>query len=91
MYDDLHMGDFVAVVVSFANQKTEHAEGGVSSIAPDLHCHAQQNSVVFREYAESMLTMQGLQACTWMTVEKNSRHPHGYAMLVGQSLKTNVV
>ena len=30
IYDDLHMGDFVAVVVSFTNQKTEHAGGGVS-------------------------------------------------------------
>lgn len=29
IYDDLHMGEFVAVVVSFTNQKTEHAGGGV--------------------------------------------------------------
>ncbi|DBA88802.1 TPA: hypothetical protein ACH3X1_004216 [Trebouxia sp. C0004] len=28
VYDDLHMGDFIAVVVNFANQKTEHADGG---------------------------------------------------------------
>lgn len=90
MYDDLHMGDFVAVVVSFANQKTEHAEGGVSTFAPDLQCQVQQSSMVFEEHAESMLTMQGLQACTWMTVEKSSRHPHGDAILVGQSLNTNV-
>lgn len=31
VYDDLHMGDFIAVVVNFINQKTEHAEGGVRS------------------------------------------------------------
>lgn len=31
VYDDLHMGDFIAVVVNFTNQKTEHAEGGVRS------------------------------------------------------------
>ena len=29
VYDDLHMGDFIAVVVNFMNQKTEHADGGV--------------------------------------------------------------
>ena len=29
IYDDLHMGDFIAVVVNFTNQKTEHTEGGV--------------------------------------------------------------
>lgn len=29
IYDDLHMGDFIAVVVNFMNQKTEHADGGV--------------------------------------------------------------
>ena len=31
VYDDLHMGDFIAVVVNFTNQRTEHAEGGVRS------------------------------------------------------------
>lgn len=29
IYDDLHMGDFIAVVANFTNQKTEHTEGGV--------------------------------------------------------------
>lgn len=29
IYDDLHMGDFIAVVVNFTNQKTEYADGGV--------------------------------------------------------------
>ncbi|DBA70306.1 TPA: hypothetical protein ACH3X2_011731 [Trebouxia sp. C0005] len=28
VYDDLHMGDFIAVVVKFTNQKTEYADGG---------------------------------------------------------------
>lgn len=28
VYDDLHMGDFIAVVVNFTNQKTDHAVGG---------------------------------------------------------------
>ncbi|DBB08847.1 hypothetical protein WJX82_004976 [Trebouxia sp. C0006] len=28
IYDDLHMGDFIAVVVNFTNQKTEYADGG---------------------------------------------------------------
>ena len=31
VYDDLHMGDFIAVVVTFSNQKTEYATGGVRS------------------------------------------------------------
>lgn len=31
VYDDLHMGDFIAVVVNFTNQKTDHAVGGVRS------------------------------------------------------------
>lgn len=29
VYDDLHMGDFIAVVVNFTNQKTEQTMGGV--------------------------------------------------------------
>ena len=31
VYDDLHMSDFIAVVVNFTNQKTHHAVGGVRS------------------------------------------------------------
>ena len=32
IYDDLHMGDFIAVVVNFTNQKSEYADGGVSDM-----------------------------------------------------------
>ena len=31
MYDDMHMGDYVAVVLNFVNMQTEHTKGGVSS------------------------------------------------------------
>ena len=52
VYDDLHMGDFVAVVVSFANQKTEHAEGGVS-IVPNSQNGIQQYSNVLLGHADT--------------------------------------
>lgn len=34
VYDDLHMGDFLSVVVHFVNRRTAHTEGGVRPPRP---------------------------------------------------------
>lgn len=44
IYDDLHMGEFIAVVVNFTNQKTEHADGGELHVCTWLHArHVTQH------------------------------------------------
>jgi len=54
VYDDLHMGDFIAVVVNFANQKTEHADGGVRltcmHFALPYHIHVLKHGSPCRSY-----------------------------------------
>lgn len=30
VYDDMHMGDYIAVALNFVNKRTAHAAGGVS-------------------------------------------------------------
>lgn len=32
VYDDMHMGDYIAVVLNFVNKRTPHAAGGVRFI-----------------------------------------------------------
>lgn len=39
VYDDIHMGDNVDIVVHFVNSKTEHSKGGVSSCVRADHPH----------------------------------------------------
>lgn len=78
IYDDLHMGDFVAVVVSFTNEKTEHADGGVR-LAAWLRSKKQAK---FHHEQCALCLPQGLQACTWMTAEEQKGRPHGDAVLV---------
>ena len=51
IYDDLHMGDFIAVVVNFVNQKTEHADGGVR-LTVAYTCHGFRTSL---SYATQLL------------------------------------
>ena len=77
VYDDLHMGDFIAVVVNFTNQKTEHAEGGVRSNV--AHCCTWCPYLVPNML---LLMLQDLHACTWMSAHQITKHPHGDALLV---------
>ena len=54
VYDDLHMGDFIAVVVNFSNQKTKHADGGVRltymHFAVPHHTHVLKHGSPCRSY-----------------------------------------
>ena len=36
VYDDMHMGDYIAVVLNFVNKRTAHASGGVCLLRPHL-------------------------------------------------------
>jgi hypothetical protein len=42
VYDDVHMGDYVAVVLNYINEKTEHTKGGVSC-SRSVHCQWAEN------------------------------------------------
>ena len=44
-YDDMHMGDYIAVVLSFVNKRTAHAAGGVRL----LLMHRQHSAVLHVE------------------------------------------
>ena len=70
------MGDFIAVVVNFTNQKTEYADGGVRlacmHFAMPHHKHVLKHGVF----------MQELHTCTWLGGQHSTPHPHGDALLV---------
>ncbi|KAL3149455.1 hypothetical protein ABBQ32_002243 [Trebouxia sp. C0010 RCD-2024] len=55
VYDDLHMGDFIAVVVNFTNQKTEQTMGG------DLHACTWMNAsqVTRHPHGDALLAVAG--------------------------------
>ena len=36
VYDDMHMGDYIAVVLNFVNSRTSHAAGQVESLSSVL-------------------------------------------------------
>lgn len=37
MYDDMHMGDSIGVVVHYTNETTQHTPGGVSCATAQTH------------------------------------------------------
>ena len=71
VYDDMHMGDFIAVTLNFVNKRTPHAAGGVSL----LHIcspHAPLASICLRQWNDSQLMVHDdthMGNCTAVTLK----------------------
>ena len=93
VYDDMHMGDYIAVALNYVNKQTGHTAGGVclllsQSPQSTWSCPEQYISQTICWLVDavndfcSTSVLQSLQAMAWLSAEELTRHPNGDSFLV---------